>query len=107
MKKSVRYIVCAMAVAALAALAVYAADAPAAKPQTKCPVTGEAINKDKFVDVEGYRVYVCCEGCTAKIKADPKTYLAKIRAGGEEPAKAPAAADAPKCGAVKGGCCGG
>jgi hypothetical protein len=71
--------------------------APAAKPQTKCPITGDAIDKKIFVDVDGYRIYACCEGCPAKIKADPKAAIAKIRANGEEPEKAPAAKPQTKC----------
>ena len=62
-----------------------------ARAQTVCPVMGGKINKELYIDVKGYRVYVCCEGCTDKIKADPDTYLAKIKANGETPEKAPAA----------------
>jgi hypothetical protein len=85
--------VCAMAAVALGVLSVSAADTPpaAAKPQVTCPVMGGPVNKDKFVDAEGYRIYVCCDVCVAKVKADPKKYIAKIRANGEEPAKAPPA----------------
>ncbi len=55
------------------------------KLQTKCPVMGGKIDKNKFVDVKGYRVYVCCPGCIAAIEKDPDKYLAKIRENGEEP----------------------
>jgi len=55
------------------------------KPQTKCPVMGGKINKNLFVDVKGYRLYACCTGCVAKLKADPDTYVKKIKANGEEP----------------------
>ena len=65
------------------------APAPAAKPQTKCPITGNPIDKTLFVDADGFRIYLCCKGCVDKVTADPKAALAKIRANGEEPAKVP------------------
>ncbi len=57
----------------------------AAKPQTLCPIMGGKCSKDIFVDVEGCRIYVCCQDCVAKVKADPKAALAKIKANGEQP----------------------
>jgi hypothetical protein len=51
----------------------------AAKPQTTCPVMGGKINKEHYVDVKGYRIYVCCPGCLGKIKADPDTYIKKLQ----------------------------
>jgi rhodanese-related sulfurtransferase len=65
-------------------------------PQTKCPVMGGKINPELYADVEGHRIYVCCQGCIATVKADPAKYLAKIKANGEE------AATLCKCGEVKG-----
>jgi hypothetical protein len=62
-----------------------------AKPQTVCPVLGGKIDKKQYVDVKGVRIYVCCEGCIAKIKADPDKYIAKVKANGETPEKAPEA----------------
>ena len=81
-----------------------AAEEPAAKPQTLCPVMGGKINKEIYVDVQGYRVYACCAGCLPKIKAEPDKYVAKIQAKGEEPAVSPACE---KCGELKGtdNCC--
>jgi hypothetical protein len=58
---------------------------PAAKAQTLCPITGEKISKDIFVDVEGVRIYMCCKDCIEKVKADPKAAIAKIKANGEKP----------------------
>jgi len=54
-----------------------------AKPQTKCPVMGGDIVKTIFVDVKGYRIYMCCKGCEAKIKAEPDQCIEKIKAAGE------------------------
>ena len=57
----------------------------AAKPQATCPVMGGKIDKGVFVDVKGYRLYACCQGCLPKLKADPEKYVAKIKANGEVP----------------------
>lgn len=54
------------------------------KPQTVCPVMGGKINKAQYADVNGYRIYVCCPGCIGKIKADPETYIEKMKAEGIE-----------------------
>ena len=60
-----------------------------AKKQTTCPVMGGKIDKAQYVDVKGYRIYVCCPGCKGKIKADPDKYIEKMKAEGVEPEKAP------------------
>jgi hypothetical protein len=73
----------------LAAVMVATVALAADKPQTKCPIQGEPINKKQFVDVKGYRIYVCCKGCIGKIKADPDKAIATIKANGEEPEKSP------------------
>ena len=63
----------------------------AGKPQTTCPVTGEALPaKPDYVDVEGKRIYVCCAGCNAKIKKDPKKYIQQMEAAGVTLENAPA-----------------
>jgi hypothetical protein len=66
--------------------------APAAAPQATekatviflgnatCPGDGKAVNRDKFVDVEGQRIYVCSDECVAALKKDAaaaKAALAK------------------------------
>lgn len=58
------------------------ADEGAAKAQSLCPVMGGQINKDLFVDHNGHRIYVCCEGCLARIKADPEKYVNKLKTEG-------------------------
>ena len=50
--------------------------------QTDCPVMGGAINRDHFVDVEGYRIYVCCPGCDETILEDPQRYIDEMKATG-------------------------
>jgi len=64
-----------------------------AKAQATCPVMGGKVDKNLFVDVKGYRIYVCCKGCVGTIKADPDKYLAKIKAKGETPENTPVAKD--------------
>ena len=47
--------------------------------QTTCPVMrGNPINEKLYVDVEGKRIYVCCNACIAKVKADPKKYIKQL-----------------------------
>jgi hypothetical protein len=63
------------------------------KLQTTCPVmTGNAVDSNSaYVDVEGYRIYVCCAGCIDAIKANPEKYIEKMKAEGIEIEKAPVA----------------
>ncbi len=45
-----------------------------------CPGDNKPVNRDKFVEVEGQRVYVCCDNCVAALKKDAaaaKTALTK------------------------------
>jgi hypothetical protein len=58
------------------------------KKQITCPVMGGKINKAQYVDVKGYRIYVCCPGCKDKIKADPDKYIKQLEAEGITPDKA-------------------
>lgn len=62
------------------------------KPQTTCPVMGGKINPKQYVDVKGYRIYVCCPGCKSKIKTDPDKYIEKMEEQGIELQKTPKAA---------------
>jgi hypothetical protein len=63
------------------------------KPQTTCPVMGGKVNKELYVDAEGYRIYVCCGGCIGKVKADPEKYIKQLKAKGVELEKAPSGKD--------------
>ncbi len=60
-----------------------------AKPQTTCPVMGEPINKEQYVDYQGRRVYFCCSACKEKFNANPDEYVKKLVAEGVEVEKAP------------------
>ncbi len=86
----------------LTGLYVYAEDAkPAAdakdakkeaQVQAKCPITGHAaVDKKTFVDVKGKRIYICCPGCAATIKADPDKYIKQLEDQGIVLEKAPEA----------------
>jgi YHS domain-containing protein len=52
------------------------------KSQTQCPVMGESVNKEIYVDHDGKRVYFCCEACVETFKKDPDTYLEKLKKDG-------------------------
>lgn len=45
-----------------------------AKIQVKCPVTGEPIDPDVFVEVGGKKVNLCCMGCAGKYKKNPGAF---------------------------------
>ncbi|MFC1606692.1 hypothetical protein ACFL47_01880 [Candidatus Latescibacterota bacterium] len=51
-------------------------------PQTLCPVGGSKIDKSTYVDADGKRIYLCCTGCSAKVKADPAKYIAQLEKQG-------------------------
>jgi len=52
--------------------------------QKSCPVMGNPINPDIYVDYEGRRVYFCCQACVAKFKANPEKYLANLDSPSQE-----------------------
>lgn len=72
------------------AIAMIAASAVFAGPQTTCPVmAGQAVNPKLYVDANGYRIYVCCGSCLKVVKADPAKYIEKMKADGVELEKTP------------------
>jgi YHS domain-containing protein len=48
---------------------------------------GGKIDKKHFVDVKGYRFYLCCPGCGEKIRKNPGKYIEILAAKGQAPAK--------------------
>ena len=51
--------------------------------QKTCPVTGDELDSmgpPAAVTVKGEKIFVCCQGCSAKVKGDPDLYLAKVMA---------------------------
>jgi YHS domain-containing protein len=53
-----------------------------AHSQTICPVMDMKINRSVSVDIEGKRVYLCCEDCEEKFKADPAGYIKDLESQG-------------------------
>jgi len=53
------------------------------KAQSTCPVMGNPIDKNVFVDHQGQRIYFCCAGCTGEFEKDPAKYLKVIADRGE------------------------
>jgi YHS domain-containing protein len=51
-------------------------------PQANCPVMGNPINKDHYVDYQGKRVYFCCAACPEEFKKDPAKYMKKLEQDG-------------------------
>lgn len=45
---------------------------------TKCPLSGDAVDPTHFVVFEGRKIGFCCEKCPAKFNADPKKYIDKV-----------------------------
>ena len=62
----------------------------AGKPQTLCPVMGGEIDKSKYVDYKGNRIYFCCDSCPEDFKKNPEKYLKKMKAEGIILEKTPA-----------------
>jgi YHS domain-containing protein len=46
--------------------------------QTMCPVTGDKIDKNIFVEYKGKKVYFCMESCKTAFEKDPEKYIAKL-----------------------------
>jgi YHS domain-containing protein len=46
--------------------------------QTLCPVMGNPIQDDVFIEYKGVKVFFCCSGCDRKFKADPEKYIANL-----------------------------
>ena len=46
--------------------------------QAVCPVTGQKIDKNIFVEYKGKKVYFCCADCKAVFEKEPEKYIAKL-----------------------------
>lgn len=91
--KPMKYILLFVMIMLGSALTGYAAKSDKSEDQTKkqttCPVMGGKINKAQYADVQGKRIYVCCPGCIAKIKAAPDKYIKILESKGVVLDKAP------------------
>jgi hypothetical protein len=56
---------------------------PRLQPQTLCPVTGEPVKEDLYVDARGQRIRVCCPACIPIVKQDPEAALSKLEEMGQ------------------------
>lgn len=54
------------------------------KAQTICPIMGREINKDKYVDYNGKRIYLCCNACIKIFNKDPEKIMKKFKEDGIE-----------------------
>lgn len=61
----------------------------AAQYQTICPVMGNPINKNLFVDYDGKRVYFCCGPCPSNFMRYPEAYLKRLASIGQVPIPTP------------------
>ncbi|MCD8349344.1 MAG: hypothetical protein LUC93_01865 [Planctomycetaceae bacterium] len=64
----------------------------AAEPISQaCPVMGNRINPDLFLQKNGYRIYMCCRGCTKRVQNNWDATLLKLRdqADGGDPQNLP------------------
>ena len=35
--------------------------------QTSCPINGDPISRDKFIELKGAKVYFCCDNCKNQV----------------------------------------
>ena len=46
--------------------------------QKICPVMGQPVDPNVFVEYEGKKVYFCCEDCKAQFQENPEKYIAEL-----------------------------
>ena len=46
--------------------------------QTKCPVSGEPIERSMVVEHEGSEIFVCCKQCRSKVRKNPGGYAKEL-----------------------------
>lgn len=68
----------------------------AGTPQTMCPVMGNPVNKDVYVDYKGHRVYFCCAGCDGTFLDDPDKFIKEMQDKGIVLDKTPSEGAAPE-----------
>lgn len=62
------------------AFATLAKNNEAAEPISQaCPVMGNRVNKGLYMQKGGYRVYICCKGCTKRVQNDWAGTLRKLK----------------------------
>ncbi len=48
------------------------------KIQVTCPVSGNPVNQDTFVESNGEKVYFCCKDCAGEYKNNPSKYASAL-----------------------------
>jgi hypothetical protein len=66
-----------LAVAVLVAVHSLKAEDKEISKDVKCPVSGKAVKAESFVEFNGGKVYLCCDGCPAAFKKDTAKFAAK------------------------------
>lgn len=77
--------------------------------QKTCPVTGHDLGSMGApipVTVKGQTIYVCCQGCVAKLQRDPDTFLRKVETERSQPQSMSSPSNSSSR-SGSGGCCGG
>lgn len=46
--------------------------------QILCPVMGNPVKKEVYMDYKGKRISFCCEGCIKEFEKDPEKYMKKL-----------------------------
>jgi Cu(I)/Ag(I) efflux system membrane fusion protein len=60
--------------------------------QKTCPVTNAKLGSmgpPVPIEVRGQKLWICCDGCESKLKANPAKYLARLAPAVSDPAKTP------------------
>jgi len=60
-----------------------------AADQTICPVMGNRINKNIYLDYNGKRIYFCCPPCPSRFQQYPEAYLQRLAQIGQYPVDIP------------------
>lgn len=60
------------------------------KSQKICPVMGNEIDKNIYVDYKGKRIYFCCSGCPDEFNKNPEKYMEILEKDGIELEASPA-----------------
>jgi hypothetical protein len=43
-----------------------------------CPVMGGPVSAGQYFDWEGYRIGICCPGCEASFRANPRAFIPSL-----------------------------
>ena len=46
--------------------------------QKNCPITGQPIDPNVFIEYKGKKVYFCCSACIADFNKNPEKFISKL-----------------------------